>query len=79
MLLIVDDLEGLKKLRFVHQKAITHMLIIIYDMLPSLNLGLLAVFLEIGFDFTEQDAYGFTPLNYAIAFVTRCLIRNAWR
>lgn len=38
-------------------------------MLPDLNLGVISVFLEAGFDFTEQDDFGFTALNYAIAFV----------
>lgn len=75
--LTLDDLEGLKKLRFEHQKAVTHMLIVIYDMLPSLNLSVLSAFLENGFDFTEQDAFGFTPLNYAIAFVDSSLTKES--
>lgn len=68
-MLTVDELEGLKRLRFENEKKLTHLLVIIYDMMPTLNLGFLGAFLEAGFDFTEQDAFGFTPLNYAIALV----------
>lgn len=66
---LLDDVDMLQLHVFDDDRNITHMIVALLEINKQVPSAVLHLLFESGFNFLSQDRFGFSALNYAIAFV----------
>lgn len=64
-----DNIDGLDNLERQDGRDISHILVVMLEMDKNIPASVINIFFEEGVNFLVQDRFGFTALNFAIAFV----------